>query len=346
MSGFAPEGANGSGVTALRTLIERGRQLTTASPPHELARWRATALCVLDTLTTKPVFDLPPSEWVLSGAQDAEQEFARGWGPLLGALEGELFRQTGQLHFPHQSVPASESVPLVGRIAESRPEPHEREASDSAVCLLLLGPVQVVNAPGTGENRLRNPLTELACWIYLHPGAGPQDLERDLHPKRNRSKQTRDSQSSRLRSWIGAEAFPRVEQHQGYRFSGRVTSDWTQFQDHHLASQGPGEGAAGHLRAALQLVRGRPFADTRPGRYDWAADMKASMTKALTDASVHLARLHLAEHEPEAALWSLRQGFRALGDTEPELDRRVPAHDKGEDAVLAALRNLQSRAPE
>ncbi|MFB7214156.1 hypothetical protein [Streptomyces sp. NPDC056255] len=70
------------------------------------------------------------------------------------------------------------------------------------------------------------------------------------------------------------------------------------------------------------------------------------MTKALTDASVRLARLHLAEHEPEAALWSLRQGFRALGDTEPELDRRVPAHDKGEDAVLAVLRSLQSRATE
>ncbi|MFJ8856664.1 hypothetical protein [Streptomyces sp. NPDC102437] len=69
------------------------------------------------------------------------------------------------------------------------------------------------------------------------------------------------------------------------------------------------------------------------------------MTKALADASVRLARLHMAEHEPEAALWALRQGFRALGDTEHELDRRVPAYDKDEDAVLALLRNLQSRAP-
>ncbi|RPK62436.1 hypothetical protein EES42_30795 [Streptomyces sp. ADI95-17] len=79
--------------------------------------------------------------------------------------------------------------------------------------------------------------------------------------------------------------------------------------------------------AALQLVRGRPFADTPPRRFEWAVDMKASMTKALVDASVRLARLHLTEHEPEAALWPLRQSFRALGDTE--------------DAVLAALRNLQ-----
>lgn len=147
--------------------------------------WRAgeRPLCVLDTLTTKPVVDLPPSEWVLNGAQDAEQEFARGWGSLLGALEGELFRQTGQLHFPHQSVPASESVPLVGRIAESSPEPHEREASDSAVCLLLLGPVQVANAPGTRESRLRNSLTELACWIYLHPGAARRTSKRVSTPK-------------------------------------------------------------------------------------------------------------------------------------------------------------------
>ncbi|MDV9199723.1 hypothetical protein [Streptomyces sp. Wh19] len=70
------------------------------------------------------------------------------------------------------------------------------------------------------------------------------------------------------------------------------------------------------------------------------------MTKALVDASARLARLHLTEHEPKAALWPLRQGFRALGDTEHELDLRVPAYDKDEDAVLAALRNLQSRAPE
>lgn len=99
MSGFAPEGADGSGVTALRTLIERGRQLTTASSPHELARWRATALCVLDTLTTNPVFDLPCSEWVLSSAQDAELEFARGWGSLLGALEGSSSVRPGSSTF-------------------------------------------------------------------------------------------------------------------------------------------------------------------------------------------------------------------------------------------------------
>lgn len=68
-------------------------------------------------------------------------------------------------------------------------------------------------------------------------------------------------------------------------------------------------------------------------------------TETLVDASARLARLHQTEHNPEAALWAIRQGFRASGDSEHELVRVVPAYDTDQDAVLAPLRKLRSRIP-
>jgi len=93
----------------------------------------------------------------------------------------------------------------------------------------VLGPVLVKDAIGdVGERRAS--LTELAAFLVLHPGSQHHTVTEALWPGRRTDAQTRNSQMSRLRRWLGRDAdgtfyLPMVNGSDGYNFARSVGCD-------------------------------------------------------------------------------------------------------------------------
>ncbi|MFF9352738.1 hypothetical protein [Streptomyces sp. NPDC014734] len=325
-------------VAALQALIEQGQRLTTGTLSYELARWRALSLSVLASLGALDgaAADAPRTDWVPAG-KEPDHELARGWGVVLGALQGELFRRTGRFStvVPAQSPPRS----LVSLENERPLENGLSDSTEGAVSIQVLGPVEIANPKGNVEPNRRNSLTELACWIYFRLGSDHKELDQALRPAGQADKNTRNAQCSRPRAWLGADAFPRVGRERGYRLSEALTSDWSKFQNHCQAAADREESEAEHLQAALELVRGRPFADAQKGRYLWAAQTAQAMAKRAVDAVLRLAVLREQQDVvSENPFWPLKQGFRALGYANQALKEQAAAYGSDPWAVHEALR--------
>ncbi|MFD7169007.1 AfsR/SARP family transcriptional regulator [Streptomyces violascens] len=186
---------------------------------------------------------------------------------------------------------------------------------------------------------------ELAAFLALNPGADRHGLDYALWPNKYRDSARRDQVVSRTRSWLGQEHFPRISKtgDARYRLGPRVTCDWSRFQD--LARTGhadPTEDGNLALRRALALVRGRPFAATNPGRYEWAAPVIEDMISAIGHAAAELSTRCREAGDIPGALWAAHRGLLAAADNEL-LHRQIflAHHAAGDiDALRQAAANL------
>ncbi|MGG2463804.1 LysM peptidoglycan-binding domain-containing protein [Streptomyces sp. RGM 3693] len=208
--------------------------------------------------------------------------------------------------------------------AHDSPEPTGVETAGDGPVVRMLGPVDVVGARGTIESKRERTCVELATYLVLHPGRDHHSLDEAMWPGRTIDRKYRNATVSRLRSWLGTDDhgepyLPAVANTTDVRYAlaGTVDSDWHYFQRLTVAAAtASGPKAAVHLRAALDLVRGRPFAGVNPRRYAWAEHQTQDMISAIVDAAADLAEHHLTERDPRGALWAATKGL----DAAPEME--------------------------
>jgi nucleoid-associated protein YgaU/DNA-binding SARP family transcriptional activator len=164
----------------------------------------------------------------------------------------------------------------------------------------VLGNVEIdVTSGVTMQPSHLRQVTELVTFLALHPGATGAGISAAMWPGRAPNLQTRRSAVSRARRWLGVDADGRhhlplfvgsqedAADGEGYRLRG-VTTDWEQFLA--LVSDNAATAPLADLKAALSLVRGRPFADARSTRYVWAEPDMQEMLAAIVDVAHEVAR--------------------------------------------------------
>ncbi|MCM2430973.1 LysM peptidoglycan-binding domain-containing protein [Streptomyces sp. RKAG337] len=184
----------------------------------------------------------------------------------------------------------------------------------------VLGPVDVIGTLGKVESNRRNGLTEIAAWLALHPGKTRHELDEAIWPGQRVRADTRNTNVSKLRAWLGRDHLLSDNDPQGaylpvisegvYAFNKDVTSDWRQFQRFYqegMHSSGTDSDIA--LASALALVRGRPFSDIDQSKYSWAEYDIQEMISATVDVAHELATRRLAVRDYRAALGAASRGL-------------------------------------
>ncbi|WP_046771950.1 LysM peptidoglycan-binding domain-containing protein [Jiangella alkaliphila] len=169
--------------------------------------------------------------------------------------------------------------------------------------LLMLGAVEVQHAAELGEQTKLGQLTELAMFIAVNPGCDSNAIDEAIWPGSAVTKTTRGTAISKLRRWLGTDAagsslLPRTDS--GYTLYPGVRSDWDDWCD--LLPDGPARASTADLRAALELVRGRPFSGRGRRRYDWADHLAQEMIATIVDGCHELALRALVDGDPWEAL--------------------------------------------
>ncbi|MDQ2727565.1 MAG: hypothetical protein M3Y91_06825 [Actinomycetota bacterium] len=208
----------------------------------------------------------------------------------------------------------AESVRPAPRAARDQPPPGPGSIPDAEVVVQVLGPVEIC---GVGDFR-RPHAREVTVYLAMHPrGVAEHQLDEAIWPERHLVKATtRDPVVSSARTALGGPARMPHAQGQGtdkrYRITDRVGSDWQQFCSLH--AHGRRTRSVPPLREALELVRGRPFADVGAGPgYGWLhlEGHLHHMEAEIVDAADLAAELFLDHGEPVAARWAANQGLLA-----------------------------------
>lgn len=197
--------------------------------------------------------------------------------------------------------------------AAADPDVDAAEAVESAPLVQVLGPVEIRDARGPVEPSKRRQLTEIAAFLALHPGADHHGLSEAIWPGARAVDNTRNTALSKLRRWLGVDEgggdyVPRVVE-DGYRLHPRVRTDWHQWQE--LLTGGPEQASSATLAAALDLVRGKPFAGVNPRRYAWAEPDRQEMISAIVDVAHELARRALLDGNAPLARRAAAAGLHA-----------------------------------
>ncbi len=182
--------------------------------------------------------------------------------------------------------------------------------------ILVLGPVDLVNAEGKVEPTKRSRLLEYAAYLVLTPGATHTAIDNAIWPDRKNEDNlnTRNTATSKLRRWVGAdplngdEYLPRLQAGEGYAFHRAVTTDADDWD--HLLDHDPLNAPTDRLEAALALVRGVPFEGTHRKRYAWAEPIRQRLISEIVDASYELARRRLMEGRWRGAEAAVVVGLR------------------------------------
>lgn len=196
----------------------------------------------------------------------------------------------------------------------------------------------VIGPPGFDgfiEEPSRNIVTELAIYLGLHNQApvpqvvlrsavwpaGPSGDGKDVLPETVRQ------HISRLRRSLGSGAVPEADSVGGYQILD-ATSDWEEFQL--LAARGDRSA----LHAAMELVRGEPFAGVEKGSYGWAwAELLVSnIVSGVVDAAHRLVMAALAAGDLAEAEWAAGRGLAASPTEETLLQDRMDVATAAGDA--------------
>lgn len=199
--------------------------------------------------------------------------------------------------------------------------------TEAQVRIGVLGEV-TVTAPGEVGAHRREFLTELACFLALHPdGVHANRISAALWP-RGVDDSLRDGVLRQLSDWLGATAdgSPVLVGDNGvWRLAaGAVDLDWTAFRNAvNLAGAETDAGARRtHLRRALGLVRGPAFAGVPAGRYIWleSEPIEADIMLAVILTARALAESDAAAGDVASARDALARGL-ALAPASEELWR-------------------------
>lgn len=168
----------------------------------------------------------------------------------------------------------------------------------------ILGPVQILGAQGpapktpatskTNQSVVQRA-TELIAFLALNPRATAVQVHGALWPGKDphggAAQQTRNSHTSRARSWLGVspageQYLPRVGA-EGYRLREEVRTDWQLWLD--LVGEDPASAPTANLTQALRLVKGQPFEGVKEKFYGWAEPIRYEIIAAVGDAAHELA---------------------------------------------------------
>ena len=211
--------------------------------------------------------------------------------------------------------------------------------------VLVLGrPLVVGHDGGVGTKRERR-LTEIVAYLALHPGASTEAIDEILGRGRRVTASTRNAYISRARAWLGrapdgAPYLPILTARDSYRLHPAVRTDWDDFRELLRAGVQADIGGAPALRAALDLVRGRPFADALVGTYDWAEPLVHQMIDQIVDAA-HLYTVLVGEVDYR----SVREALAIALSVDPcnemlHRDAIAAAHNAGDSAEVDRLVSL------
>ncbi len=245
---------------------------------------------------------------------------------------------------PTRSTTEPDRVGSSGPAAAEVPEPgHELPR------LMMLGAVEVGNAAELGEQSKLGQLTELAMFIALNPGCDSTAIDEAIWPGSAVTKTTRGTAISKLRRWLGTDAagsslLPRSDS--GYTLRPGVRSDWDDWRD--LLADGPARASVTELRAAIELVRGRPFSGRGRRRYTWADHLAQEMIASIVDACHELALRSLVDHDPWEALRAALLGLSIEPGVELLWRDRLKAEAElgDRDGLLDSIEKLRAVAAE
>jgi DNA-binding SARP family transcriptional activator len=232
----------------------------------------------------------------------------------------------------HQDVGDGAAPP-----AEGTADAEVRQFRRPAPTILVLGPVEIVDAGGPVEPTKRNRLTELAAYLALNPGTDHVAIDAAVWPATRVSVNARNTAMSKLRRWLGKDSdgndyLPRYQSDTGYRLRDEVTTDWHLWCD--LLPEGAQQATTDDLEQVLALVRSRPFDGVRAHRYAWAENLRQTMISAIVDVAYELARRRLIEGRWRAAEQAVVVGLTV----EPGMERLwririMAAHASGNPAA-------------
>ena len=189
---------------------------------------------------------------------------------------------------------------------ETRPPTELRDRREPEVIVAILGPVEV---RGAAHPFRRAPALDLVVYLALHHrGASNDAWATALWPDRLMAAPTLHSTASAARRALGPSTFghdhlPRS--HGRLQLAPTVATDYEE-----LRSLSAREDPAA-WRAALDLVRGRPFDGLRNG--DWAVleGVLSAVEEGVVDLALRLARHELAAGSGRGAARAARAGLLA-----------------------------------
>jgi len=199
------------------------------------------------------------------------------------------------------------TVPLPA--ADHPPQPAARvpaatPARGSQVHVSVLGPIEI---HGAAREFTRAWAKELVVYLAMHPNGATNDAwATALWPDRLMAPSSLHSTASVARRSLGqgpdgSDHLPRS--HGRLALAPTVVTDWSRFVG--LADTDEAE----EWRAALSLVRGRPFDGLRSSDWPILEGIAPSMEAAIVDLSGRLAGHALSSGDPRGAEWSARKGL-------------------------------------
>lgn len=182
------------------------------------------------------------------------------------------------------------------------PEDHAEDLPEVEV--LVLGTVEV---QGNARQFTRAWAKELVVYLAMHPeGVSNDTWATALWPDRLMAASSLHSTASVARRSLGqardgGDHLPKG--HGRLVLADTVGTDWGRFV--RLAdSEHPG-----HWRAAMELVRGRPFDGLRASDWPILEGLSAAIEASVVDVATRLASRCLAARDPASAEWAARRGL-------------------------------------
>ena len=253
----------------------------------------------------------------------------------VGALRAELYEDKG--HYQWDEEDEFEELGDTESGVEATPV---TAPSPAAVEVRVLGPVEVI---GWAQTPDRSVVTELACYLALHPNRviPGEELRAALWPDavREASAKSLRTYMSLLRKSLGPEYVP-VGSGSGYRVGPGVTTDWIRFQE--LAGTGA---TPDRLREALALVRGRPFAGVPSTSFGWVFSelLVSEIEVGVVSAARRLADVLLGNGDLTGASWAVHQGLLAVPTDYGLWELRMAvAGRQGRDELARARRDAEA----
>ncbi len=184
---------------------------------------------------------------------------------------------------------------------------------DHDVLVRVLGQVDVEG----GGRPLKPKQLAVLTFIATHPGCSPEQLEEALWPEPIETSRHRlHIALSQVRSALGADQLPNMDEAAGYRVAETVRTDVELFERRVACAkvQSPDQ-ATELLRGALELVTGPPFTYRARGRQSftwidtehWMSKTEAMVVKAAWD----MWRLCSDAGDCDGAIWAAHQGLLA-----------------------------------
>ncbi len=204
--------------------------------------------------------------------------------------------------------------------------------------IAILGPTEFRGLDTPIRNRPL--LTELVVYLALHrDGALSRSLTHALWPDREVPVQTFSNRLCEARQMLGfaPDDRPRLRREgDRHRIIDCVT-DWDRFKT--LARN---EDDPNAWRAALALVRGRPFVDLAQGQWAELEGFAGEIERGVVECGLALGRRLLATGDPDGAAWAAQMALRAAPWNEQLHRLLMKAADAVGDraGVDAALRHL------